>query len=87
MFTISGERDLFGRLLLSEKVQNVDIKEVQSYELAFLPISLAHPNGSLSKTSPISFFSILEVDEVLEPRLPIRPGMPVANLSDGMTLT
>ena len=51
MFPMSGDRDLFGRLLLAAKVQNVDIKEVQSYEFAFLPISLAHPDGSLRKTT------------------------------------
>ena len=59
IFTISGERVLFGRLLLSEKVQNVDIKEVKGYELAYLPISLAHPNGSLSKTSSDFLFFYL----------------------------
>ena len=52
MFPISGDSDLFGRLLLAAKVQNVDIlKEAQSYEFAFLPISLAHPDGSLRKTT------------------------------------
>ena len=35
----------------------------------------------------IPIFSILEADEVLEARLPIRPVMPVAHLSDGMPLS
>jgi len=30
MFTIGGDRDFFGRLLLVAKLQNVDIKEVLS---------------------------------------------------------
>ena len=87
IFTIGGDRDLSGRLFVAAKVQNVDIKEVQSYELAFVPIPLAHLDGSLRKTSKSFLFSILEADKVLEPRLPIRPGMPVVHLSDGMALT
>ena len=87
MFTIGKDRDLFGRLFLAAKVQNVDIKEVQSYELTFAPIPLAHLDGSLRKTFKSFLFSILVADKVLEPRLPIRPGMPVAHLSDGVALT
>jgi len=87
IFTIGGDRDLSGRLFVAAKVQNLDIKEVQSYELAVVPIPLAHLDGSLHKTSKSFLFSILEADKVLEPRLPIRPGMPVVHLSDGMALS
>ena len=56
MFAISGGREFVGRLFSAAKVQNVDIKEVQSYELAFVPIPLAHLDGSLRKTSKSFFF-------------------------------
>ena len=40
MFTICGDRDFVGRLLLAAKVGNVDIKEVLSFQLASFPISI-----------------------------------------------
>ena len=86
VFTIGGDRDLFGRLLLVAKVRNVDIKEVLSYELASVPISLAHPDGSLRKTAKHVLLSILERDEVVEPNLPKRRATPVAYIIDGMAL-
>jgi len=52
------------------------------YELPSVPISLAHSDFSLRKTSKSVLLSILEADEVVEPKLPKRPGVPVAHLID-----
>lgn len=86
MFTIGGDRDLFRRLLLAAAGRNVDIQEVLSYELASVPISLAHPDGSLRKTAKNVLLSILEEDEIVEPRLPKRQGISVTHIIDGMAL-
>ena len=86
VFTIGGDRDLFGRLLLAAKVRNVDIQEVLSYELASVPISLDHPDSSLRKTAKNVLLSILEEDEIVEPRLPKRQGISVTHIIDCMTL-
>ena len=62
------------------------MQEVLSYELASVPISLAHPDGSLRKTAKNVLLSILEEDEIAEPRLPKRHGISVTHIIDGMAL-
>ena len=62
------------------------MEEVLSYELASVPISLAHPDGSLRKTAKNVLLSILEEDEIAEPRLPKRHGISVTHIIDGMAL-
>ncbi|KAL9967441.1 hypothetical protein ACROYT_G025663 [Oculina patagonica] len=61
----------------------MDIREVQSYELASVPIVLAIPMVRFAKNV---LLSILEEDEVVESRLPKRRGIPVAHIIDGMAL-
>ena len=51
IITISGERNLFGRLLIVAKYHDVDVKEVLRYELSTMPFALAHADGALRKTT------------------------------------
>lgn len=51
VLTFGADRDLFGRLVIAARARDIDLKDVLSYELATVPYSLAHPDGSLRKTN------------------------------------
>lgn len=53
-------RDLFGRLLYVAAQQKLDLKEVLSYPLTIVPLSLAHIDGSMNKTDKSSLMRKLE---------------------------
>ena len=49
--SVNADSERFGRLLVAVKNRDINLKEVLSYELCSVPISLAHPDGSLRKTT------------------------------------
>ena len=49
---INADRSLFGRLLVIDR-HHIDLREVPSYEMSSVPYALAHPDGSLRKTTII----------------------------------
>ena len=51
ILTVNADRDLFGRVLITANLRGVQIREVLSYELATVPYSLAHVDGSLRKAT------------------------------------
>ncbi|KAK3750308.1 hypothetical protein QZH41_001776 [Actinostola sp. cb2023] len=72
--TLSEDRELFGRLLVVASTRDVDLREVLSYKLSSMPLSLAHPDGSLRKTSKSVLMSILEENVNVVQVLPIQDG-------------
>jgi hypothetical protein len=87
VFTVSADRDHFGRLVIAARPRDIDLKEVLSYELSTVPFSLAHPDGSLRKTNK----SVLLAE--FEKRVEVQPSMPratsetcSAHLFDAMAL-
>ena len=85
MFTIAADRDLFTRLTISAKSRDINLKEVLSYELSTVPHSLAHADGTLSKTTKSALLTELEKEVDVQPKLP-RPtdGATTAYMMDGM---
>lgn len=84
-FTINADRELFGRLLVAAKSRNINLKEVLSYELCSVPIALAHPDGSLRKTTKSTLMHILEKEVTSKINLPVSQ-IPTVYLIDGMAL-
>ncbi|PFX14895.1 Uncharacterized protein K02A2.6 [Stylophora pistillata] len=53
--SVNADREIFGRLLVTAKHRDIDLKVVLSYELCSVPIALAHPDGTLRKTGTATF--------------------------------
>ena len=49
VITLSVDRDLFGRLFVVAKRRGIKLREIFSYELCCVPVSLVHPDGTLRK--------------------------------------
>ena len=58
--TLNADRSLFGSLLVVAKSRHIDLREVLSYELSNVPYALAHPDGSLGKTTKSVLLAELE---------------------------
>ena len=71
LVTVSADRNLFGRLLIASRSRSIDLREVLKYELDSVPCALAHPDGSLRKTTKSVFLGILEEQVQALPRLPV----------------
>ena len=71
LVTVSADRNLFGRLLIASRSRDIDLREVLKYELDSVPCALAHPDGSLRKTTKSVFLGILEEQVQALPRLPV----------------
>lgn len=85
MITVSADRELFGRLVISAKTRQIDLKEVLTYELSTVPCSLAHNDGSLRKTTKSVLLSELEKVADVQGKLPTpTPEMATAYLFDVM---
>ena len=67
---INADRELFGRLLVVAKKREVNLKEVLSFELCSVPIALAHPGGSLRKTTKSTLMNLSEKDVTSKQNLP-----------------
>ena len=85
MLSVNADRELFGRLLVAAKNRDINLKEVLSYELCSVPISLAHPDGSLRKTTKSALMHLLEKDVTCHSSLPTS-NLPTAFLIDAMAL-
>ena len=59
LVTASMDRKLFGRLLIASRSREINLREVLKYELDPVPCALAHPDGSLRKTTKSVFLGIL----------------------------
>ena len=77
--------ELFRRLLIAANVQQINLREVLSYELSPVPYSLFHQDGSLRKTMKSVMASIVEDGTNTPPRLPVEPQY-VVYIFDGMAL-
>ena len=87
VITVGAHRDLFGRLLIVANVRQINLKEVSSFELSPVPVSLAHPDGSLRKTIKSILSSLLEKGVSVLPRLPQPPPeIASVHIIDGMAL-
>jgi hypothetical protein len=61
---------VYSHLLLVSKSRDVDLKEVQSYELAPVPLSLANMDGSLRKINKSILLKELEMETLSMTELP-----------------
>ena len=86
LVTVSADRNLFGRLLIASRSRDIDLREVLKYELDSVPCALAHPDGSLRKTTKSVFLGILEEQVQALPRLPVDDRMSTAYVIDGMAV-
>ena len=86
LVTVSADRNLFGRLLIASRSRDIDLREVLKYELDSVPCALAHPAGSLRKTTKSVFLEILEEQVLALPRLPVDDRISTAYVIDGMAV-
>ena len=56
---VKADRQTFVRLFLIQQQRGIDLKKVLTYELSFIPLSLANPDDSLCKTAKYKLISIL----------------------------
>ena len=83
--TINADGSMFGRLLVVAKNPHIDLREFLSYEMSSVPYALAHPDGSLRKTTKIVLLAELESVSPSVGRLP-RSNKEAALILDGMAL-
>ena len=57
-----SDRETFARLLTIQQHRGFDLKEVLGYELSAVPLSIANPDGTLSKAQKSKLIHILELD-------------------------
>lgn len=70
VINLSTDQDLFGRLLVVAK-REINLKEILSYELCCVPVSLVHPDGIVRETTKSSLMAILEKDIDSSVSLPV----------------
>ena len=73
VISIDADRNLFGCLLTVANSREVNIRDVLAYELSLVPLSLAHCDGSLRKTTTSVLMSVLEEKVHVSARLPFEP--------------
>ena len=74
-------RDLFGRLLYLAVTLDLDLKDILSYPLTLVPMSLAHVDGTMHKTDKSKLLKKLEVRDSSE-----KPSEVHVSVIDGMFL-
>ena len=62
--SIRADRETFARLLLIRQKRKVNLKEVLTYELGPLPLSIANYDGTLRKTQKAKLFQHLKLSVV-----------------------
>ena len=62
--SIRADRETFARLLLIRQKRKVNLKEVLTYELGPLPLSIANYDGTLRKTQKSKLFQHLKLSVV-----------------------
>ena len=72
--------DMFNRLLIIGKSRNVDLKELLSYSLTPVPLSLGTSDGAICKTNKSKLIHELEKDTECVPNIPVGSALMV----DGM---
>ena len=83
LVTVSVDRNLFGRLLIASQSRDIDLREVLKFKLDSFSCALAHPDGSLRKTTKSMFRGILEEQVQVQPRLTLDYRMSTAYVIDG----
>lgn len=87
VISIDADRNLFGRLLIVANSREVNLRDVLAYELSPVPLSLAHCDGSLRKTTKSVLMSVLEEKVRVSARLPVEPqDTKSIHLIDGMAV-
>lgn len=81
---LKADRNLFQRLLIIANVRKLDIRNMLTYNLGPLPLSIALPDGSLNKTAKASLLHCIESHVQPSPQDDILPGS-VWNI-DGMAM-
>ena len=56
------DRKIFQRLAVVAVLRTVDLRDILTYELGPVPLSLAKPNGSMNETAKSKLTQELEVD-------------------------
>ena len=84
--TVNADRSLFARLLIASRSRDINLREVLKYELSAVPYSLAHPDGSLRKTTKSTLLSTLEEAVQVLPRLLSDSELLTAYVLDGMAV-
>ena len=51
IITLKNTKDLFSKVAIIGQKRNVDLKQLFSFPLVYLPLTLAESNGSLKKTA------------------------------------
>ena len=72
--SLQADRNLFQRLLIIANVRKLDIEKMVTYNLGPLPLSLAHQDGSMSKTNKASLLHYIESQVQPSPLTEIPPG-------------
>jgi len=85
LVTVGADKDLFGRLLITANVRQINLKEALCYELSPIPYSLAHQHGSLRKTTKSTLAALIEANVNVCARLQPFPRDTI-HLIDGMAL-
>ena len=60
--THPDDRKVFQRLAVISMSRTVDLRDILTYELGPVPLSLAKPNGNMNKTAKSKLMQELEVD-------------------------
>ena len=60
VITVSANRDLHRRLLVVSKREEVNPREIRSYELCCAPVSLLHPDGRMCRTAKIVLIQMVK---------------------------
>ena len=86
LVTVSTDRKLFGWLLIVSQSRDINLREVLKYKLDSVPCALAHPDGSLRKTTKSVFQGILEEQVQVQTRLTLDYRTSTAYVIDGMAV-
>ena len=68
--TINLDGQVYSRLLVVSKNRDIELKEVQSYELASVLLALANMHGSLRKPTKSTLLKEQEMDIIAKSTLP-----------------
>ena len=86
LVTVSADRKLFGWLLIVSQSRDINLREKLKYKLDSVPCALAHPDGSLRKTTKSVFLGILEEQVQVQTRLTLDYRTSTAYVIDGMAV-
>ena len=80
---IKSDREIFARLLIIQGSRGVNLRDVLCFELSSVPLSIANPDGTISKTNKSKLFNSLEP---LIPTVSNNIFTTTPNIFDGMVL-